>query len=417
MADAHRPPVLPAAGGTPLLDPQSSATAECAPEPLEIREFLTGTDGRGMPPLPNVLRHPLRAAGWLIVCVWGMAAMVLVLAVVAAIPVGNFLALGYLLEAEGRVARSGRLRDGFPLLEMAPRIGSIVAGMWLFLFPVALLAGAAADAQIIEPGGPAATNLHRLTIVVAILAAIHLCLALARGGSLGCFFRPVKNVRWLRARLRAGDYWDTAERSVERFVAPLRLKHHFSLGVRGFAAAFAWLVLPTALFAAADRTQSGAFPVTLLGSLLLVPVLCWTPFLQARFAAENRFRTMFQLKPVRRLFRQAPLAWFTAVATVYVLALPLYLLKIALPPADAMWLITLIFIVSIYPAKLATGWAYARALRRDRPAWFGWRWLSRLLSVALVAVYVFLLFFTQFLGEHGKGVLFEHHALLLPTPF
>jgi hypothetical protein len=35
----------------------------------------------------------------------------------------------------------------------------------------------------------------------------------------------------------------------------------------------------------------------------------------------------------------------------------------------------------------------------------------------LVAVYVFLLFFTQFIGQHGKGVLFEHHALLLPVPF
>jgi hypothetical protein len=30
---------------------------------------------------------------------------------------------------------------------------------------------------------------------------------------------------------------------------------------------------------------------------------------------------------------------------------------------------------------------------------------------------VFLLFFTQFIGQHGKGVLFEHHALLLPVPF
>jgi hypothetical protein len=28
-----------------------------------------------------------------------------------------------------------------------------------------------------------------------------------------------------------------------------------------------------------------------------------------------------------------------------------------------------------------------------------------------------VLFFTQFIGQHGKGVLFEHHAFLVPAPF
>jgi hypothetical protein len=35
----------------------------------------------------------------------------------------------------------------------------------------------------------------------------------------------------------------------------------------------------------------------------------------------------------------------------------------------------------------------------------------------LLALYVTLLFFTQFIGEHGKWVLLEHHAWLLPAPF
>jgi hypothetical protein len=30
---------------------------------------------------------------------------------------------------------------------------------------------------------------------------------------------------------------------------------------------------------------------------------------------------------------------------------------------------------------------------------------------------VFLLFFTPYISEHGRGVLFEHHAFLLPVPF
>ncbi len=99
------------------------------------------------------------------------------------------------------------------------------------------------------------------------------------------------------------------------------------------------------------------------------------------------------------------------------LALPLYLLKIFLLPQDAMWFVTLVFIVSIYPARLVTSWAYGRATRKDGPAWFGTRWSARALMLPLLVLFVVLLFFTQFIGQHGKGVLFEHHAFLLPVPF
>jgi len=96
--------------------------------------------------------------------------------------------------------------------------------------------------------------------------------------------------------------------------------------------------------------------------------------------------------------------------------LPMYLFKIALPPSDAMWLVTLVFIVSIYPVKVITGWAYHRAAARERRAHWSLRWLTRAGLLPLLAIYVFLVFFTQFIGEHGKGVLFEHHAFLLPWP-
>ena len=35
----------------------------------------------------------------------------------------------------------------------------------------------------------------------------------------------------------------------------------------------------------------------------------------------------------------------------------------------------------------------------------------------LLAVYVFILYFTQFLGAHGKLTLYEHHVFLLPWPY
>ena len=65
-----------------------------------------------------------------------MIIVAVMLAVLAAIPLINFLALGYLLEAEGRVARTGKLRYALPLLPLAPRLGSIALGIWLWLWPV-----------------------------------------------------------------------------------------------------------------------------------------------------------------------------------------------------------------------------------------------------------------------------------------
>jgi len=392
--------------------------AELVPHVLEAPPFAEDYQGGGrLAEFPSPLRHPFRALAWAVRATFGIVSLIVLLALLAAIPIVDFLVLGYLLEAEGGVARGGRLRRAFPLLSIAPRLGSIVLGIWLFLLPLRLLANAAADARLIDPTSVSTRRLDFAVTALSIIIATHLCLALARGGSIGCFLRPIKNIRWAIRQLRQGGYADKAAMEIRAFIAGLRLRYHFWLGVRGFFGALAWLLVPTLLFAFASKTEGRQILVTILGGLLLVPVLAWLPFLEARFAAENRFRGLFELREVRRLFCHAPLAWLIAVVVTYVLALPLYLLKIFLLPQDAMWFVTLVFILSIYPARLVTGWAYGRASRRERHAGFVTRWFARLLMGPLLAVYVFLLFFTQFIGQHGKGVLLEHHALLLPVPF
>lgn len=401
----------------------SERTAPQESPPTTVRQSAPVTDSRPIdglgtvPTLPNPFRHPLRAIVWIVHSLFGVASLILLLAVVAAIPVVNFLALGYLLEVEGRVARTGKLRFAFPLLDVAPKIGSIVLGGALWIVPLRLLAGAAADAALIDPQGTAAATWQRVNNIAAVVVAMHLCFALARGGSLSCFFRPIKNLRWLWPRLRDGRYWEQAEQSLRELIAALRLKHLFSLGLRGFVGAFAWLVLPTALFAAANRTEGLPIFASIIGGACLVPVFAWLPFLVARYAAQNRLRAMFELREVRQLFCKAPITWLVAVVATFVFALPLYLLKVRLPPSDAMWLVTIVFIVTSFPVKVLTGWAYHRATRKVHPAWFGFRWLARGLIIPLLALYVFLLFFTPFINEHGKAVLFEHHAFLLPVPF
>jgi hypothetical protein len=306
-----------------------------------------------------------------------------------------------------------------PLIHLAPRLGSIALGTWLWCLPLRYLAGMTSDAALIEPDGAAFRHLRLGSRIAWAVITLHLCLALARGGSLGCFFRPIKNIRWLRQRLKSGDYWQVAGQKSRAFIKQFDVWKNFKLGVRGFAAAFVWLFIPTLLYAALRELKPGPGIVTVLGGLLLVWVFAWVPFLQARVAAENRWRAGLQLREVRKLFDYAPWAWLLAVIGVYVLSLPLYLTKVVLPPADAMWVLTLVFIASIYPARLLTGWAYHRAVARRElglRSWLTTRLLVKLLMLPLLGIYVFILFFTQFISEHGKQALFEHHALLLPWP-
>lgn len=397
----------------------SDASAAISDIPPMIPEGARIAPSGRLGPFPG-LRHPLRSLVWLVRLLFGLASLVLLLAVIAAVPIVNFLALGYLLEAEGRVGRSGRFRDGFPLLDLAPRLGMIALGTYLWLVPVRLISTSAASAHVIDPGGPADLRMQTVKIVAGVVAAACICLALARGGSLGSFLLPVKNIPWLFHQLRGGTYLATAGGHVSEFVSALRLRHHFLLGVRGFFAALAWLALPTIVYASIRNPGGAGVLQLLLGIGLLVLAFAWTPFLQARLATENRWWAGFELHAVRDLFQSAPFAWLVAVVVTYVLALPLYLFKAFSPPQDALWPITLIFIASIYPARLITGWAYARAVQRQQEGKRSW-WFTRLLvrlalMLPLLALYAFLLYFTQFLGAHGRATLFEHHAFLLPWP-
>lgn len=423
--DDHSAPPIPPP--PPWLKPVDAETIEeFCEEPLEIEAFadslelteFVSSDAFGvMKPIPNPLRHPLQTAGWLIRTGFGVLSLLLLLAVVAAIPVVNLLALGFLLEAQARVIRTGKIRYGLPLIALAPRIGMIAVGIGVWMLPMWILGSRTSDAQLIDPQGSSAASLPAITFMVGALIATHLCLALARGGTFGCFFRPIKNVRWMISQVRGGGYFEQAERHLIGFATALRLKHHFMLGLRGFLGAFAWLVLPTALFAAVRTSGGPQVLITILGGLMLLITFAWVPFLQARFAVEDRLSAMFELRAVRELFCRAPIAWLVAVFVVFVMAVPPYLLKAFDYSSDARWLGTLVFIATIYPGRIVTGWAYGRAVRKQQNAWFGSRWLSRTIMLPLLLVYVVLLFLTQYVGTQGRAELFFHHAFLLPVPF
>jgi hypothetical protein len=330
--------------------------------------------------------------------VWVFGALVLTvgLAVLAALPLLQFLSLGYLLEAGGRVARTGRLRDGFIGVRRAARWGAVVAGCWLLLLPARLVADLAHSAEVIDPGGRVAAGWRAGLLVLIGLTALF---------------------AWLLLRLFTGGFYAKPRDAVWNAVVALRLPYYFSLGLRGFVGALAWLVVPITLLAVGTRPTQAAAMAGWLGAVALAVVLLYLPFLQARLAAANRLSAAFEVRAVRADFARAPWAFACAFVVTLLFALPLYLLKIEFVAREAAWLPSLAFIAFIFPARLLTGWALARAARRPGPRHWFFRWTGRLPLVPAAASYVIIVFFTQYTSWNGVWSLYEQHAFLVPVPF
>ena len=214
-------------------------------------------------------------------------------------------------------------------------------------------------------------------------------------------------------RIWRGGYYSEARDAVWDFVASLRLPYYFSLGFRGLVGTLAWIVLPIALMGLGGKIP----PVGFLGTFLFMFVLLYVPFLQIRFARDNRLRAHFEFFAVRRDFRRAPVAFAFSLFITLLFALPLYLFKIELIPRETMFLESLVFLTFIFPARLLTGWAFGRATKRLTPRHWFFRWTSRFSMLPVVFFYVFLLYFTQYIAWGGVSSLYEQHALLLPAPF
>jgi hypothetical protein len=391
----------------------ASATA---PSEMPIAEEVLEAESLEFVPIVyperGFIRRMLGKVGSCIEYLFGLASLLLGLAILASIPVIQFLTLGYLLEASGRVARSGRLRDGFVGVRKAARCGGIALGAFLFWLPLYGISYLAERAQIIDPNGRIARLWQTCLIVLTALSVIHITAACLRDGRLRSFFWPL-NMFWLTRRIFRENVIRLARDRLWKAVESLRLPYYFWLGLRGFLGAFLWLLIPVAMLGQSHRAPI----VGVLGGILLGLVVLYLPFLQTRFARNNRLRTFLQVGTIRRNFRYAPVAFSVALSIHLLFAIPLYLLKIEMIPRDLMYLEGLAFLLFIFPARLLDGWAYARATRRDKPRLWLFRWLGRLSVLPVVVVYVLVVFSSQHLGWHGISTLFEQHAFLVPAPF
>lgn len=348
--------------------------------------------------------------------VFGLMAMVLALAILAAIPGLQFLSLGYMLECSTRVAKSGKIGDGFIGIRTAARLGGSVFAIWFLLLPLRYLSSVAFTAQIINPEGRNAARLRFWVLIFTIMLGMHIVFALARGGRLRHFFWPL-NFLIVYRQFKLGGAYAKARDATWDFLLGLRLPHYFWLGFRGFLAAFLWLVIPATLLAFWQVKTPIAPLVGILGALLLAIVVLHLPLLQTQMAIENRFAAAFDWRGVRKAFNRAPWACSLALVLTLVFALPLYFLKIEVVPQEALWLPTLVFIVFIYPTRLITGWAMWKTKTRETKRHWFFRWTGRLPLLPAVFIYLLFVFFSQYTSWNGIASLYEQHAFLLPVPF
>ncbi len=397
---------------------------------------------------------------------FGLASLVFILAVGVSIPLFQFLVFGYLIEAKGRIAKTGKFWDGLFGLDRVSRLGSLALGTWLLLWPIRIVSGLWYEAQLIDPTSGQSTGLRVIQIILAIAISAHILAAWFCGGKLRYFFWPLvapfSMAIWLARKIAGteafrplldalvgwisphfvddlcnvktitdwflpaillknifkGTIYTEARDGAWDFVMSLRLKYYFWLGFRGFIGSAMWLFGPTVFLIAATMLQDAAAIVCgLIGVFLSTIVYLFVPFLQAHFAAEKRFMCFFELGAIYQAFRRSPMLHWFALFMTFVLALPLFLLKIETIPGELMWLLSVVFILFTLPAHLLIGWAYGRGRNREKKSWRIYSYPILLLFPPLSLTFTVIYFFTRYTSWNGAWSLFEHHAFLFPVPF
>ena len=342
--------------------------------------------------------------------------MALLLSILAVFPVLNLISLGYLMKASGKVAVSGRLRDGFYGFRKASYVGGIALGIWLCCWPIRLVVDLADDAALISPDRIVPQGLQLGLLLLLLITVGHILWALARGGRLRHFLwpAPLRFLLWMRDPGRRG----LPEIQWAGLIDGAAILSCFKVGLAGFMGALTWLILPVWLiFMANTLSKDPGILVSLLGGFMLAFLAVYLPFLQVQYVKEPHWKNLFNIRKVRKRFQHAPFAFAIGLLVTLLFSIPLYLLKIELAPRELAWLPSLFFVVFIFPARLICGWAMHRSVRKTERTHFVWRWICRLGVLVIGLVYGIMVFFTQFLTWHGTWSLLEQHAFMVPAPW
>lgn len=397
---------------------------------------------------------------------FGIASIIILLAITASIPILQFISFGYLFEVSGRLARQRTFSDAMIGLSKASKLGGVIVGCWFTFLPVRILSSIWEEAHLIDSSSTATMIAKNCLILLIIFSVCHIFTALICGGRLRYFFWPliapvslsiwlarrltgintirliikysigllapniekdISNARPIRnwfppiillSRIRTENIYTTARDDAWDFLLSLNLKYYMLLGLKGFGGSFVWLLIPTLLLVSASYEEGGLSVLFgILGVLFAIPIFGTLLFLQTHFALDGKLIRFTEVNQVWRNFGRAPIAHLFALTVSLVLALPLFLLKIETIPNELLWTLSLVFIIFSWPARLALGWAYRRGKNapRSRPWWI--RYPMLLASVPVAFAFAIILTLTRYVSWNGALSLFENHVFLLPAPF
>lgn len=352
-------------------------------------------------------------AGWDTVC------LLLLLALVSAVPILQLASLGYLLTSAKNLALGKPWRKALPGRRRAGRLGAFVGLAFVLWLPVWLVTDLAYTAQLLQPNSRSASLWRIGAFFISFAWVVHIGWAAMRGARWYQLLWPAP-IRFLKQVWRPSLWSEVSDRLYD-WVAELELGKLWWLGARAAIGALLWIAIPVSMMIIGQRAYE--LPVApligLVGAISMFVVMFYLPFLQIQLAIENRMLGIVNFAAVRRRFRYAPLVHAIALCLLCFLSLPLYLLRIEATPAELLWAPSIVFVLFMLPVKAGLGAAMSvgerRALQERKSHWV-WRWLSRALMAASVLIYVGALYFAQLIAGQGALVMYFQHALLVPAP-
>ena len=350
-----------------------------------------------------------------------VASLLVLLAVVAAIPIIQLASLGYLLQASARLADGRPWRDALPGHRLAGKLGTYFLLATLLWLPVWFVTDLAYSVQLMRPGSGAAAGWRIGAFVITGVWITHIGWAAMRGGRWWHLVWPAP-LRFMTQIWRPSTWSRAADRLFD-LVSGLQFPQLWWLGLRAAVGALIWIVLPVSLMIiglrAYDLPLAGL--IGFVGAAMMVVVMLYLPFLQIQLARENRFRGILRVRTVRRRFRYAPWAHAVSLLLLVLLCIPLYLLRIEATPAELLWAPSLVFALFMLPAKLLLGASMGYGERRlaeqdSRPRHWSLRLTARLVTFASALVYLGALYVAQLVAGEGAFVMYFQHAFLIPAP-
>ena len=357
----------------------------------------------------------------------------MVLSVAATIPVLQFASLGYMLECSARIASGAPIRTCFPGIALAGHI--VRSSLWILVtwLPIWLITDLGYSSELIQPDSTQALRLRILARVLSVLWALWVVWAVARGARWKHFLwpQPIRFVQSISKR----SFWIDMENRWWAFLQKLQLWRLIKLGFQASLGAWIWLAIPSlmilvSLNAAPEvqpQQQGGLALLGLLGAILMARALQYLPTLQTSMALhaieknaltpKRRLSGVLDRSLARNVFRKTPVAYALANILFLALALPLYILRIEKIPQELWFLLSIFFVVGMFPAKLLIGWMLRRSSRKISDASWILRTIAWIPHLAAIGVYVGFLYLGKFALWEGGAVLLFQHAFLPPVPF